>query len=417
MSSNHHKYSGLEIIKNRYNIYSLNISSNTYNVSKEYFGNKMVEDVYNLHRKLKTQQNNLVSLNKYNDLKKESFNLIILSNGKTLDKVTDLFIEGYNYKLEIKNIIMQKYNITEEELDNLLKDAKYDYTLKLDNLNESYSIVVTLSNKRKIYELINILEDLGIHIDKKEIEKDPRIAKKIIKEAQKFNNSQLDLICNLILQTFKRAKYTSTEGIHWALDLQIYTHFTSPIRRIADFIVHECLDDLLKLYETDELIIRDNYKPVKYETNIPKKEYTLKKMEIDGIAREATRKERLYDQAENEAAKLILLESLKDQIGKSYNATIQRIFGNYILVKTEEGIEGIFYFENINRDTFDLISKTKKYFLRGRYTGETYKIGNEVNITMINIDELSGDIEFNLNYKLKNLTSRGKVLTNKPNKK
>lgn len=145
------KNSGLEIIKNRYNIYSLNISSNTYNVSKEYFENKMVEDVYNLHRKLKTQQNNLVSLSKYNDLKKESFNLIILSNGKTLDKVTDLFIEGYNYKLEIKNIIMQKYNITEEELDNLLKDAKYDYTLKLDNLNESYSIVVTLNNKRKIY--------------------------------------------------------------------------------------------------------------------------------------------------------------------------------------------------------------------------------------------------------------------------
>ena len=145
------KNSGLEIIKNRYNIYSLNISSNTYNVSKEYFENKMVEDVYNLHRKLKTQQNNLVSLNKYNDLKKESFNLIILSNGKTLDKVTDLFIEGYDYKLEIKNIIMKKYNITEEELDNLLKDAKYDYTLKLDNLNESYSIVVTLNNRRKIY--------------------------------------------------------------------------------------------------------------------------------------------------------------------------------------------------------------------------------------------------------------------------
>lgn len=145
------KNSGLEIIKNRYKIYSLSISSNTYNVSKEYFENKIVEDVYNLHRKTKTYQNNLISLNKYNDLKKENFNLIILSNGKILDKVSDLFIEGYDYKLEIKNIIIKKYNITEEELDNLLKDAKYDYTLKLDNLNESYSIVVTLNNKRKIY--------------------------------------------------------------------------------------------------------------------------------------------------------------------------------------------------------------------------------------------------------------------------
>ena len=62
-------------------------------------------------------------------------------------------------------------------------------------------------------------------------------------------------------------------------------------------------------------------------------------------------------------------------------------------------------------------SKSKKRFLRGRYTGETYKIGNEVNITMTNIDEFSGDIEFNLNYKRKNLASRGKVLTHKPNKK
>ena len=273
------------------------------------------------------------------------------------------------------------------------------------------------SDKQKIYALCSLLEDLGIHIDRKEIEKDPRIVKKIIKEAQKFNNSQVDLICNLILQTFKRAKYTTTEGMHWALDLPIYTHFTSPIRRIADFIVHECLDDLFELYDTDELIIRDNYKPVKYETNIPKKEYALKKMEIDEIAREATRKERLYDQAENEAAKLILLDSLKEQIGTSYNATIQMILGEHLEIKTEEGIEGIIYFNNINGDTFDLISKTKKRFLRGRYTGETYKIGNEVNITMINIDEFSGDIEFNLNYKRKNLASRGKVLTQKPNKK
>lgn len=273
------------------------------------------------------------------------------------------------------------------------------------------------SDKQRIYTLCSLLEDLGIHIDRKEIEKDPRIVKKIIKEAQKFNNSQVDLICNLILQTFKRAKYTTTEGMHWALDLPIYTHFTSPIRRIADFIVHECLDDLFELYDTDELIIRDNYKPVKYETNIPKKEYALKKMEIDEIAREATRKERLYDQAENEAAKLILLDSLKEQIGTSYNATIQMILGDHLVIKTEEGIEGIIYFNNINGDTFDLISKTKKRFLRGRYTDETYRIGNEVNITMINIDEFSGDIEFNLNYKRKNLASRGKVLTHKPNKK
>ena len=273
------------------------------------------------------------------------------------------------------------------------------------------------SDKRKIYELLNILEELGIHIDKEEVEKDPRIVKKILKESQKFDSKQVDLISNLILFTFNRAKYSTTEGIHWALNLLIYTHFTSPIRRIVDFIVHMLIDELFELYNTDELVIRENYKPVKYEANIPKKEYALKKMEIDEIAREATRKERLFDQAENDANKLILLESLKDKIGTSYNATIQMIFGDHLVVKTEDGIEGIIYFENINGDTFDLISKSKKHFLKGRYTGETYKIGNEINITMINIDEFSGNIEFNLNYKRKNLASRGKVLTHKPKKK
>ena len=273
------------------------------------------------------------------------------------------------------------------------------------------------SDKRKIYELLNILEELGIHIDKNEVEKDPRIVKKIIRESQMFDSKQVDLISNLILFTFNRAKYTTAEGIHWALNLLIYTHFTSPIRRIVDFIVHMIIDDLFELYNTDELVIRENYKPVKYEADIPKREYALMKMEIDDIAREATRKERLYGQAESKSNKLYLLNSLKDKIGTNYNATIQMIFGDNLVVKTEDGIEGIIYFNNINGDTFDLISKSKKRFLRGRYTGETYKIGNEVNITMTNIDEFSGDIEFNLNYKRKNLESRGKVLTHKPNKK
>ena len=273
------------------------------------------------------------------------------------------------------------------------------------------------SDKRKIYELLDILEELGIHIDKNEVEKDPRIVKKIIRESQMFDSKQVDLISNLILFTFNRAKYTTAEGIHWALNLLIYTHFTSPIRRIVDFIVHMIIDDLFELYNTDELVIRENYKPVKYVADIPKREYALMKMEIDDIAREATRKERLYGQAESKSNKLYLLNSLKDKIGTNYNATIQMIFGDNLVVKTEDGIEGIIYFNNINGDTFDLISKSKKRFLRGRYTGETYKIGNEVNITMTNIDEFSGDIEFNLNYKRKNLESRGKVLTHKPNKK
>lgn len=270
------------------------------------------------------------------------------------------------------------------------------------------------SDKQKIYMLCDTLKELGINIDKKDIERNPRIIKKIIENAKQYNNSKVDLICNLILSTFKRAKYTTSEGMHWALNLDIYTHFTSPIRRIADFEVHEKLDELFELYNTDELIIRENYKPHKYISNISKKDYAYKKMELEEISREATRKERLYDQAENEAAKLVLLQSLKDKIGTSYNATIQAITNDYIIAKTEEGIEGIIYFDKIHGDKFELISKSKKKFVRGRNSGETYKIGNEINITICEINDFSGDIEFELNYKRQNINTRGKVMVKKP---
>ena len=82
------------------------------------------------------------------------------------------------------------------------------------------------------------------------------------------------------------------------------------------------------------------------------------KMEIDDIAREATRKERLYDQAESKSNKLYLLNSLKDKIGTNYNATIQMIFGDNLVVKTEDGMPSA-HFEHtivVTKDGYEILT-------------------------------------------------------------
>lgn len=253
---------------------------------------------------------------------------------------------------------------------------------------------------KKIYELCDKLKEQGYDIDKKEIDKDPRIIKNILDEAKKLNNNDIDTLSTIILQSFKRARYTTNRGIHWALNLYKYTHYTSPIRRFEDFVVHTQIDRLFKLKNTDELQIRKNYNEVKYEEQLEEKEYILMKEQMEEDAREATRKEKLYDMAENEAAKLLIIEALKKKIGTSYKAVIQLITPNYVEVKTEEGIEGIIYHNNINGDIFDYRERKKEVI--GRRTGQIYKVGNSVNVTLQNINEYTNEIEFTLNYKYVN---------------
>lgn len=265
---------------------------------------------------------------------------------------------------------------------------------------------------KKIYELCDKLKEQGYDIDKKEIDKDPRIIKTILDEAKKLNINDIDTLSTIILQSFKRARYTTNRGIHWALNLHKYTHYTSPIRRFEDFVVHTQIDRLFKLKETDELQIRKNYNEIKYEEQLDPKEYILMKEEMEEDAREATRKEKLYDQAENEAAQLLIIETLKKKIGTSYKAVIQLITPNYIEVKTSEGINGIIYYNNINGDIFDYREKKKEAI--GRNTKQIYRVGNTVNVTLQNINEYTNEIEFTLNYKyVNNINNKPKTLTKK----
>lgn len=265
---------------------------------------------------------------------------------------------------------------------------------------------------KKIYELCDKLKEQGYEIDKKEIDKDPRIIKKILDEAKTLNNYDIDTLSTIILQSFKRARYTTNRGIHWALNLYKYTHFTSPIRRFEDFIVHTQIDRLLNLKNTDELQIRKNYNEVKYKEELEEKEYFLMKEQMEESAQEATRKEKLYDQAENEAAQLLIIEALKKKIGTSYKAVIQLITPNYIEVKTSEGIDGVIYYNNINGDIFDYKERKKEAI--GRNTKQVYRVGNSVNVTLQNINDYTKEIEFTLNYKyVNNINNKPKTLTKK----
>ena len=193
--------------------------------------------------------------------------------------------------------------------------------------------------------------------------------------------------------------------MHWALFLMLYTHFTSPIRRYVDYQIHELLDLLFDLLQTDEIIIRENYAPVKHDVKIDKKFYKELKEQLMLDAADATRKEKIFDQAEYEANNLIILDAMKNKIGVKTKAVIQMIEPEYIKILTEEGIEGIVYYQDILNDDF-YFNEFKKCVVGVKHNIK-YKIGNEVSVTIKDIDDYRGRVLFTINTKL---TKNGKRL-------
>ena len=253
-------------------------------------------------------------------------------------------------------------------------------------------------NVKRLYEISKSLKSIGYNVNKKELNKDPRVVSEILNQIKNTDEDDLKTASNLILSSFKEAKYSTTPEMHWALYLKYYTHFTSPIRRYVDYQIHILLDKFFELENTNELQIKNNYWYVSYEDTIGKDEYKTLRKELKTDAKDASKKERMYEQAEYQANLLVILRAMKERIGTNCIGVIQQIEQDYIKVLTEDGIEGIVYYEDILGDIYTY-NDFKKYAI-GKKEKEKLKIGNSVNLTIKDIDENRYEVLFTINSKI-----------------
>ena len=112
------------------------------------FEDTIMDNIFESHRKLNKDNFIDIDIDDTVNLVSTKKEMIILGNGKLLEKIEDLFIEGYDYKQVIEKILIEKYNLEEnEQLDNL----QYDYILYNKDIDNSYSIVVVGNNIKKTY--------------------------------------------------------------------------------------------------------------------------------------------------------------------------------------------------------------------------------------------------------------------------
>ncbi|MGY3777331.1 ribonuclease R [Isobaculum melis] len=181
------------------------------------------------------------------------------------------------------------------------------------------------------------------------------------------------IIATMLLRSMKQAKYDVEPLGHFGLAAEYYTHFTSPIRRYPDLIVHR----LIRAYATNGTGVKEQ---AKWEGLLP------------DISEQSSKMERRAVEAERETDALKKAAYMQDKVGEIYEGVVSSVTKFGIFVELPNTVEGLIHISNMKEDYFDYIEN--HMMLIGERTGISYRIGQPVKIEVVKADIETKEIDF-----------------------
>ena len=227
----------------------------------------------------------------------------------------------------------------------------------------------------KYRNFVTYLNELGLSLPSKEAP-EPRDYGDIL--AKVAGRPDQELIQTMLLRSMRQAVYQSDNEGHFGLALPSYSHFTSPIRRYPDLVVHRVIKAILE-------------KQAKNAANEGFYEYSLE--EVIELGEHCSMTERRADEATRDVADWLKCEFMQDHVGDNFTGVISTVTNFGMFVRLQDlHIEGLVHITSLGRDFYHF--DDVRMCLTGEHSGKKYRVGDEIRVQVaaVNLDEKKIDL-------------------------
>lgn len=242
--------------------------------------------------------------------------------------------------------------------------ASYVFWLKYPFIYRVHGI----PKEEKIENFLSLIRSLGHTIKGSTKNITPKFIQQVLDSLKESDD--FEIISSLGLRSMQKAVYSPENIGHFGLASEIYTHFTSPIRRYSDLVIHSLLKGYLK------------------------NNFENKMGNLSIICEHISTKERDAIECERDVNDMKMAEYMMNHIGEEYEGMISGLIPSGIFVRLPNLIEGFVHVSELGEDYFVLNEATQMFI--GKDKGKKYKLGDKLKVKVANASKEERTIDFDL---------------------
>ena len=307
---------------------------------------KIMQSLAHLLRKNKVERG-------YLDFDLDEAKVVQDENGKAIDIVKRVQLEGEKL---IEDFMIAANETVATHVNNL--ELPFIYRVHGDPRPE------------KIEDFVNFVKLLGYRLDTDISDLSPKTYQNILDSLH--DKKEFPILSSMLLRSMKKAVYSDTNIGHFGIASKIYTHFTSPIRRFPDLMVHTLLHKYVFDYNIDNQLIKY------YEGYLPT------------LCEHASHKEQESDAAERDVLDMKMAEYMQDHIGEEYTGIISGVNTFGFFVELPNLIEGLVHISSL-KGFYNYVPKMLSLVCENRVK---YTLGDTVKVRVTNASKEMRTIDF-----------------------